>query len=83
MRFASKQTKCIQHVTGTVRIKEFKNKRLYKNKEVIDDRIKRMQALASFQNVKNVDSVDEREEESKADKFDLLAEYRPEKIATV
>ena len=42
-----------------------------------------MQALASFQNVKNVDSVDEREEESKADKFDLLAEYRPEKIATV
>lgn len=48
-----------------------------------DDRIKRMQALASFQNVKNVDSVDEREEESKADKFDLLAEYRPEKIATV
>ena len=48
-----------------------------------DERIKRMQALASFQNVKNVDSVDEREEESKADKFDLLAEYRPEKIATV
>ena len=45
-----------------------------------DERIKRMQALASFENVKN---VDEREEESKADAFDLLAEYRPEKIATV
>ena len=45
-----------------------------------DERIKRMQALASIENVK---TVDEREEESKADAFDLLAEYRPEKIATV
>ena len=41
-----------------------------------DERIKRMQALASFENVKN---VDEREEESKADAFDLLAEYRTDK----
>ena len=46
-----------------------------------DERIKRMQALASFKNVKN---VDEKEEESKADAFDLLAEYRPDKkTATV
>ena len=46
-----------------------------------DERIKRMQALASFENVKN---ADEKEEESKADAFDLLAEYRPDKkIATV
>ena len=46
-----------------------------------DERIKRMQALASFENVKN---VDEREEESKTDEFDLLAEYRTDKkIATV
>ena len=44
-----------------------------------DERIKRMQALASFENVKN---VDEREEESKAS-VDLLAGHRPEKIATV
>lgn len=44
-----------------------------------DDRIKRMEALASFQNVKN---VDEREEESKAS-VDLLAGHRPEKITTV
>lgn len=44
-----------------------------------DERMKRMEELASFQNVK----ADEREEESKADAFDLLAEYRPEKIATV
>lgn len=49
-----------------------------------DERIKRMEALASFQNVKNVDSADEREEESKADAFDLLAEYRTDKkTATV
>ena len=45
-----------------------------------DERVKRMEALASFQNVKN---ADEKEEESKADEFDLLAEYRPDKIATV
>ena len=45
-----------------------------------DERIKRMQALASFENVKN---VDEREEESKAS-VDLLAGCRPDKkIATV
>jgi biotin operon repressor len=42
-----------------------------------DERIKRMQALASFENVKN---VDEREEESKAS-VDLLAGHRPEKSA--
>lgn len=45
-----------------------------------DERIKRMEALASFQNVKN---VDEREEESESNEFDLLAEYRTDKIATV
>ena len=46
-----------------------------------DERMKKLEALASFQNVKN---VDEKEEESKADAFDLLAEYRPEKkTATV
>lgn len=45
-----------------------------------DERIKRMQELASFENVKN---VDEKEEESELDAFDLLAEYRPDKIATV
>ena len=45
-----------------------------------DERVKRMEALASFQNVKN---ADEKEEESKADEFDLLAEYRPDKTATV
>lgn len=55
------------------------------NKKVIniidDERMKKLEALASFENVKN---VDEREEESKSDAFDLLAEYRPEKkIATV
>ena len=45
-----------------------------------DERMKRMEELASFQNVK----ADEREEESKADAFDLLAEYRPiKKTATV
>lgn len=38
-----------------------------------DERMKKLEALASFQNVKN---VDEKEEESKADAFDLLAEYR-------
>ena len=43
-----------------------------------DERVKRIEALASFQNVKN---ADEKEEESKADAFDLLAEYRPDKIA--
>lgn len=35
MRFISKQTKCIQHVTGTVRIKEFNKQRLYNKQEVI------------------------------------------------
>ena len=46
-----------------------------------DERVKRMEALASFENVKD---VDEREEESKADAFDLLAEYRTDKkTATV
>ena len=41
-----------------------------------DERMKKLEALASFQNVKN---VDEKEEESKADAFDLLAEYRTDK----
>ena len=46
-----------------------------------DERMKKLEALASFQNIKN---VDEREEESKTDEFDLLAEYRTDKkIATV
>ncbi|ATC60435.1 hypothetical protein [Pseudolactococcus raffinolactis] len=46
-----------------------------------DERMKKLEALASFENVKN---VDEREEESKADAFDLLAEYRTDKkTATV
>ena len=45
-----------------------------------DERMKKLEALASFQNVKN---VDEREEESKAS-VDLLAGCRPDKkIATV
>ena len=45
-----------------------------------DERIKRMEALASFENVKD---ADEREEESKAS-VDLLAGCRPDKkIATV
>lgn len=57
----------------TVEKKEDKQKVININD---DERIKRMQALASFENVKN---VDEREEESKADAFDLLAEYRPDK----
>lgn len=60
----------------TVEKKEDKQKVININD---DERIKRMQALASFENVKN---VDEREEESKAS-VDLLAGHRPEKIATV
>lgn len=61
----------------TVEKKEDKQKVININD---DERIKRMQALASFENVKN---VDEREEESKAS-VDLLAGCRPDKkIATV
>lgn len=45
-----------------------------------DERMKKLEALASFENVKD---ADEKEEESKADAFDLLAEYRTDKIATV
>ena len=46
-----------------------------------DERMKKLEALASFENVKN---VDEREEESESDAFDLLAEYRTDKkTATV
>ncbi|PCS09035.1 hypothetical protein RU88_GL001865 [Lactococcus raffinolactis] len=49
-----------------------------------DERMKKLEALASFKNVKNVKNVDEKEEESKADAFDLLAEYRTDKkTATV
>lgn len=45
-----------------------------------DERMKRMEELASFQNVK----ADEKEEESESDAFDLLAEYRTDKkTATV
>ena len=62
-------------MVDTIENKEDKKKVININDE---DRMKRMQALASFENVKN---VDEREEESKADAFDLLAEYRPEKSA--
>ena len=62
-------------MVDTIEKKEDKKKVININDE---DRMKRMQALASFENVKN---VDEREEESKADAFDLLAEYRPEKSA--
>lgn len=58
----------------TVEKKEDKQKVININD---DERIKRMQALASFENVKN---VDEREEESKAS-VDLLAGHRPEKSA--
>ena len=60
------------------------------NKRVIninindDERMKKLEALASFKNVKDVDSADEKEEESESDAFDLLAEYRPiKKTATV
>lgn len=60
------------------------------NKKVIninindDERMKKLEALASFKNVKDVDSADEKEEESESDAFDLLAEYRPiKKTATV
>ena len=61
----------------TVEKKEDKQKVININD---DERIKRMQALASFENVKN---VDEREEESKAS-VDLLVGHRPEKkTATV
>ncbi|GAA2834036.1 hypothetical protein [Pseudolactococcus raffinolactis] len=61
----------------TVEKKEDKQKVININD---DERIKRMQALASFENVKN---VDEREEESKAS-VDLLAGHRPvKKTATV
>ena len=57
----------------TVEKKEDKQKVININD---DERIKRMQALASFENVKNVDIVDE----SKTS-VDLLAGCRPEKIA--
>lgn len=64
-------------MVDTVENKEDKQKVININD---DERIKRMQALASFENVKN---VDEREEESKAS-VDLLAGCRPDKkIATV
>ncbi len=58
----------------TVEKKEDKQKVININD---DERIKRMQALASFENVKN---VDEREKESKTS-VDLLAGCRPEKSA--
>ncbi|QIW56491.1 hypothetical protein GU335_07820 [Pseudolactococcus raffinolactis] len=65
-------------MVDTVEKKEDKAKVININ---ADERMKRMEALASFKNVKN---ADEKEEESKADEFDLLAEYRPDKkIATV
>lgn len=71
-----KHTEQVETV-DTVEKKEDKQKVININD---DERIKRMQALASFENVKN---VDEREEESKAS-VDLLAGHRPvKKTATV